>query len=167
MNGKQTPHYVHFTQTKLKGGETPLLFLEGWIGEMMGKGKDAQHNGCFILTDQRAVFSRKGMMGEVFQAMPLEKISSVETRSNMGYRVLTMHTSHDELRFKTFEAAPLFEQTYNRLEELRHQPQSADAASSKAESPVDMIRKLAELRDSGILSEEEFSAKKQDLLSKL
>lgn len=168
MNGKQTPHYVHFTQTKLKPGETPLLFLEGWIGEMMGKGKDAQHNGCFVLTDQRAVFSRKGMLGEVFQAMPLDKISSVETRSSMGYRVLTMHTSHDELRFKTFEPAALFEQTYNRLEELRHQPgQHAPATVAQAESPVEMIRKLADLRDAGILSEQEFSAKKQDLLSKL
>lgn len=167
MNGKETPHYLHFTKSKLKPGETPLLFLEGWIGEIMGTGKNAQHNGCFILTDQRAVFSRKGAFGEVFQAMPLEKISSVETRSSMGYRVLTMHTSHDELRFKTFEPASLFEQTYNRLEELRHQQGSPTGAGQKSESPVDMIRKLAELRDAGILSEEEFSAKKQDLLSKL
>lgn len=167
MNGKETPHYLHFTQTKLRPGETPLLFLEGWIGEMMGQGKKAQQNGCFVLTDQRAVFCRKGMMGEVFQAMPLEKISSVETKSSMGYRVLSMHTSHDEMRFKTFEQASLFEQTYNRLEDLRHQPSVSAGGEPQPDSPVDVIRKLAELRDAGVLSEEEFSAKKQELLSKI
>ena len=32
---------------------------------------------------------------------------------------------------------------------------------------VDQIRKLSELREEGILSEEEFTAKKQELLSRL
>lgn len=168
MNGKETPHYLHFIQTKKQPDETPLLFLEGWIGEMMGNGKDTQHNGCLILTDKRAVFSRKGVFGEVFQAMPLSKMSSVETRSTMGYRVLTMHTSHDELRFKTFEAAPLFEQTYNRIEELRHQAETAVTSPARsADSPLDMIAKLAGLRDAGVLTDEEFAAKKRDLLEKL
>jgi hypothetical protein len=31
---------------------------------------------------------------------------------------------------------------------------------------IDQIRKLAELRDEGILTDEEFAAKKQDLLSR-
>lgn len=168
MNGKETPHYLHFIQTKKQPDETPLLFLEGWIGEMMGKGKDAQQNGCLILTDKRAVFSRKGVFGEVFQAMPLNKMSSVETRSSMGYRVLTMHTSHDELRFKTFEPAALFEKTYNRIEELRHQTAEVQAnPASVPDSPLDMISKLAALRDAGVLTDEEFESKKRDLLAKL
>jgi hypothetical protein len=32
---------------------------------------------------------------------------------------------------------------------------------------VDQIRKLSELRDEGILTDEEFTAKKQELLSRL
>lgn len=34
-------------------------------------------------------------------------------------------------------------------------------------SPVDMIREIARLRDEGLISEEEFQAKKADLLSRV
>ena len=37
----------------------------------------------------------------------------------------------------------------------------------KAPSPIDQIKKLAELKDAGILTEEEFQQKKKDLLSKI
>lgn len=166
MNGKETAHYLHFKGSKLQPGETPLLFLEGWIGEMMGKGKDLQHNGCFILTDKRAVFCRKGLLGEVFQAMPVEKIASVETRSSMGYRVLALHASHDALTFKTFESAALFEKVYNRIESLRAAAPVSSPAES-ATSPIDLIKKLGELRTAGLLSDEEFESKKRELLAKM
>lgn len=165
MNGKEISHYLYFTASKLQAGEVPLLFLEGWIGEVMGKGKDTQHNGCFILTNRRAVFCRKGLLGDVFQAMPLEKISSVETRTTMGRRILALHASHDDLTFKTFEAADLFEQVYNRIESLR--AAKPDAAPEIAKSPVELIKQLGDLRAAGLLSDAEFEAKKQDLLSKI
>ena len=41
------------------------------------------------------------------------------------------------------------------------------AASGGSDDVFDQIRKLAELKDQGILSEEEFAAKKQALLDKL
>ena len=167
MNGKETSHYLHFTASKLQAGEVPLLFLEGWIGEVMGKGKDTQHNGCFILTNRRAVFCRKGLMGEVFQAMPLEKISSVETRTIMGRRILALHASHDDLTFKTFETADLFERVYNRIESLRSAQADTSVEAAQEKSPIELIKQLGELRDSGLLTEAEFNSKKQDLLSKI
>ena len=103
MKGSETKHSKAFLASKLKQGETVVGHLEGWIGEMMGSGDKTQHNGQFILTDMRACFYRKGFLGEVFETIPLEKITSVETLSRMGYRVIRLHTSHDELAFKTFE----------------------------------------------------------------
>ena len=44
---------------------------------------------------------------------------------------------------------------------------SSPAGGSGSDDVFDQIRKLAELKDQGILSEEEFSAKKQALLDKL
>jgi len=170
MKGKETPHYLHFVQTKMQQDESVLGFMDGWIGEMMGKGKDKQHNGCFILTRKRAIFCRKGMLGDVFQAIPLDKISSVETLTRMGQRILTLHASHDELRFKTFEAADLFEQTYNQIEALRHTAAKTAAAPVPimvAESPIEMLTKLAALRDAGVLTSDEFEAKKRELLAKV
>ena len=39
--------------------------------------------------------------------------------------------------------------------------------SAPGDDPVEQLRKLAELRDAGILNEEEFSAKKQELLDRM
>lgn len=40
-------------------------------------------------------------------------------------------------------------------------------AAEDAETPIELIKKLAELRDAGIISDEEFETKKSDLLSKI
>ena len=51
-----------------------------------------------------------------------------------------------------------------------HPFQHASGAAAMAELTdmvIDQIRKLAELRDEEILTEEEFTAKKQELLSRL
>ena len=37
----------------------------------------------------------------------------------------------------------------------------------EAETPIELIKKLAELRDAGIISDEEFELKKAELLSKI
>jgi hypothetical protein len=170
MKGKDNKHVVAFRAAKLKPGENLQFHLEGWIGDMMGQGKDTQRNGQFILTDQRVCFYRKGMLGEVFETIPLAKITSVECLSRMGYRVIRLHTSHDELAFKTFEAKELFDQVYDRLEAVRHGETNSSApfiAASGTDDIADQLRKLAELRDVGILTEDEFSAKKAELLARL
>lgn len=45
-----------------------------------------------------------------------------------------------------------------------HQRPHASASDNQAPDPVDQIRRLAELRDQGILTDEEFQAKKRQLL---
>jgi hypothetical protein len=168
MKGEDNKHITAFRATKLKPGETVEAHLEGWIGEMMGKGDKAQRNGAFVLTTERACFYRKGLLGEVLETIPLAKITSVETLSRMGYRVLWLHTSHDELAFKTFEAKPLFDSVYERLEALRHGPAEAPIqAAASGESITDQLRKLGELRDAGILTDAEFTTKKTELLARL
>lgn len=170
MQGKETKHVVAFRDGHLKPGESIQHFLEGWIGEMMGKGDKAQHNGMFILTDTRACFYRKGLFGEVLETIPLPKITSIETRSMMGYRVLRLHTSHDELAFKSFEDKALFDTVYACIEELRHPAQEHSTAPPPADvqpCPMDQLKKLSELRNAGILTDEEFNAKKAELLARM
>ncbi|MBK5265135.1 MAG: SHOCT domain-containing protein [Alphaproteobacteria bacterium] len=165
MKGIDTKHVTAFRAAKLKSGEQILAHLEGWVGDVMGKGDKTQRNGQFILTNERACFYRKGLMGEVFETIPLPKITSVETLSRMGWRVLRLHTSHDELAFKTFEAKESFEQVYELLEQHRHQTPASPGTSQS--DPMEQLKKLGELRDSGLLTEDEFAAKKVTLLARL
>jgi len=173
MKGKETKHVREFVDSKLKPGERVLLHLEGWIGEMMGKKEKAQRNGSFLLTKQRACFYRKGLLGEVLETIPVGKITSVESLSRLGYRVLRLHTSHDSLEFKTFESKSDFELVLERIEEVRDlfsNPGSGEPAGvspGPAHSIPEQIQELAKLRDAGILTEEEFSLKKADLLNRM
>ena len=114
----------------------------------MGQGEQIRHNGQFVLTSERVCFYRRGPFEEVFETIPLSKISSVETLSLMGYRVLRLHTAHDDLEFKTHEPKSLFDEVLGHLESLRNEP--ADqlySATAPAESITDQIKKLGELRD--------------------
>ena len=162
MTEQDNAHIRTFRQEKLMPGETLVGHLEGWIGEKMGQGERIRHNGQFILTNERVCFYRKDPFEEVFETIPLSKISSVETLSLMGYRVLRLHTAHDDLEFKTLEPKTLFDEVLAQLERLRN-----EASTAPAESITDQIKKLGELRDDGILTEEEFNAKKAELLARL
>lgn len=165
MSGKESKHVKSFKQNKMKQGETVVSFLDGYIGEMLGKGDKKQHNGSLIVSDQRVVFYRKGLLGEVFETIPLAKITSVESSSFVGYKMLTLHTSHDDLKFKSFASAELFKITFTDIEEGRDKNIAETQTASL--DPVSQLKSLAELKEAGILSGEEFEEKKASLLAKI
>lgn len=168
MKGQEDKHTRSFSETKLKAGEEVRSHLQCYIGEMMGKGKDTQHNGQFIVTDQRVCFYRKGILGEVLETIPLDKITSVEQRALLGHRVLTLHTSHDELSIKSFEDKETFNDVVALIDDLRSSGNKPVlAVPAIAESIPDQIRKLKELEQAGILTAGEFEAKKADLLARM
>lgn len=168
--GKESKHVTNFKARHAATGEEVIATAEGYIGKAMGSGKDTQHNGCMIVTAQRAAFYRKGLMGEVLETMPLKSITSVERKSLLGHRVLRLHTSHDQLEFKTFdkegEAALV-----NAIEAGRNATQAppADTAPTAANisDPAERLRQLNSLKEAGLLTEEEFTAKRAQLLDLL
>ena len=78
---KEPKHIVKFKELHLKQGETIIAWSEGYIGNAMGKGDDTQHNGVLLTTKERVVFYRKGIMGEVIEAIPLKNFNSVERKT--------------------------------------------------------------------------------------
>jgi len=100
---KENKHLAAFRERHLKGSESVVASAEGYIGEAMGQKDNAQHNGALVVTNERAAFYRKGFLGEVLETMELKKITSIERKSMLGHRSIRLHTSHDELEFKTFD----------------------------------------------------------------
>ena len=142
-----------FPKEKLMPGETLVGHLDGWLDERKGQGGLIQHNGQFVLTSERVCFYRKGPFEEVFETIPLSKISSVETLSLMDYRVLRVHTAHDDLELETNEPKSLFDGVVAHLERLRNEPTDGSVArTAPVESVTDQIKKLGELRDVGLLT---------------
>lgn len=161
---KESKHVRAFRQKHLQQGEELACWAEGYIGKMMGTGDDTQHNGVLLVTNVRVAFYRKGILGEVLETIPLRSITSIERRSTLGHRTIKMHTSHDSLEFKTLDKTGE-QNLVNAIETGRSS--SAETATQPSDDPLTAIQKLGELRDAGVLSEQEFAAKKSDLLAKV
>jgi hypothetical protein len=130
---------------------------------MMGSGKDKQHNGILVVTAERVVFYRKGFLGEVIESIPLKSVTSIERKSMLGHHTVRLHTSHDALAFKTFKK-PEEELLVQAIETGRS---SGPVSVAHGGNHLESIRQLGELRSAGVLTEEEFQAKKTELLAKL
>jgi hypothetical protein len=168
MSKQDKKHIGTFRQDKLMPEETIEAQLDGWLDKPSGQGGVIKHNGQFVLTNKRACFYSKAPFEEIFETIPLSKITSVETSSLMGYRVLRLHTAHDDLEFKTLEPKAFFDKLLAHLERLRNEPAGGSIAPAvSAESITDQIKKLGELRDAGFLTNDEFNAKKAELLARL
>ncbi|OAT18826.1 hypothetical protein M979_1650 [Buttiauxella noackiae ATCC 51607] len=162
---KTNKHVDKFKNSHLQSGESIVSWGEGYIGKMMGKGKDTQHNGVLLVTDVRVTFYRKGFIGEVIESIPLKSITSIERKSTMGHRSLRIHTSHDDLEFKTFSKDTEIS-LINAIESGRNlKPEDSISMISQINSdPFEQLKKLAELKNAGVLSEEEFQSKKNKLM---
>ena len=159
-------HIAQFKLRHLKPGEQVLASGEGWIGEMMGRGSDRQRNGVLMVTQHRVVFYRKGLLGEVLETIPIKTITSVERKSTLGFRTIRMHTSHDKLEFKTL-SADAERAVMQALESQREASIAGGPAPTQPDDVVTTLKKLAELRDAGVVTAQEFEAKKAELLARL
>ncbi|MEV3830216.1 SHOCT domain-containing protein [Aeromonas allosaccharophila] len=161
---KESKHVAAFAKRHLNQDERVTAWTEGYTGKMLGSGKDAQRNGVLIVTNIRVAFYRKGFIGEIIETIPLDKLTSVERQSAMGHRTIRMHTSHDDLEFKTFDkdGETL---VIEAIEAGRHKP--ADKASSGSDDVVERLKKLASLKDAGVITESEFTEKKAELMAQI
>jgi len=159
---KESKHVVKFRGSHLNEKEKIIAWGEGYIGEVMGSGDKKQYNGVLVVTDKRVAFYRKGILGEVLETIPIEKITSIERMSMLGHRTIRMHTSNDELEFKTFSKDKELE-LVNSIETKR----ATISNPTPAPDPMDALKKLGELRALEVITENEFQEKKRTLLAKL
>ncbi|ODS22783.1 hypothetical protein AB835_12415 [Candidatus Endobugula sertula] len=166
MSEDSTPeskHVTKFKESHLESDDKVVTSVEGYIGDMMGKGDNTQHNGALIVTSKQVAFYRKGLLGEILETIPLKSITSIERRPTLRHCTIRIHTSHDDLTFKTLDK----EQeaiVVKAIEDGR----AIEPVSQTAPAPqngLDTLRELNELKELGIITEEEFNAKKQTILA--
>ncbi|OEF10834.1 PH domain-containing protein [Aliivibrio logei] len=160
---KELKHVTKYRDNHLKLGESIIAWGEGYIGDMMGGGDKKQQNGALIVTNSLVIFYRKGFLGEVLESIPLKGITSIERKSILGHRTISMHTSHDDLTFKCLNK----EHEQRLIKAIDAGRDSKIESLVAEESSLDKIKKLADLKDAGILTVEEFEIKKDQLLQKI
>jgi hypothetical protein len=130
--------------------------------------------GVAALTSRRVIFFKSGTFGDKLEPIPIDKVSSVESERGMLVLDATIHTSNDSLKLR-FTDKPRGDELLLALQEILHKPAAAAVSTATAptlaqkavDDPMAQIVKLGELRDAGVLTEAEFSAKKAELLSRI
>jgi uncharacterized membrane protein YdbT with pleckstrin-like domain len=133
----------------------------------------------FAVTSERVVY-RQGIVARRATQMPLEKINTVDFRQSVFERLIgagdLIIESGSDTGVATFSDVrkPLaVQQEINRQMDRHEKGGWAHAAARPAPVPSgpgtipDQIAQLAELRDRGVLSEDEFQMKKAQLLDRL
>ena len=113
-------------------------------------------------------------IGEILLRMPIEKIDNVAAVDSIfdtysGKRICISSTSgRIKIPFveNADEVVAFISETIEKVRSGRGAPHET-ISEHPQEDPIDALKKFAELRDAGIISDEEFNQKKQELLNKV
>lgn len=105
-----------FEKYRKQEDEETISSILGWII----KDSDKKNYGTLSLTNKRVAFCSNGIFTKVFQDIWLTHVSSVEIKTRLGWRNLTIRTSHHSLSFSMLGNAREFKIFYNSLEKLRN-----------------------------------------------
>jgi uncharacterized membrane protein YdbT with pleckstrin-like domain len=134
----------------------------------------------FVLTTERLIF-RSGLLSRYGREIPLERVNDVTFSQSLFERLLGIGDllvesagEHGQSTFEDIrhpEAVQL--EIYRQMEENDRRRGSGATTAVQAQhhprppSVLDDLERLADLRDRGAVTEEEFQAKKRELLDRL
>ena len=153
----------------LDAGETIERILRGTFRQ--DTDRLHRHKGVVVATSKRVIFADKGVFGSS-EAMVIsyESIESVTYSTGMfraGIQIKGKGASSYRIEdIGSKEAVPMFVANVQaHIEALANAPTPSPAAAAAAPSLADELERLAALMDRGILTEDEFAAKKKQLLA--
>lgn len=159
----------------------PEHLWEGETVERITSGTYGNGTGIIVATDRRLLFLKDGMMSETSEDFPYDKISSIQWSTGMLLGTITVFVSGNKSEIRNVgknDGKAIVDlvrnRTSNKSAPVTAQPApsqvaagSAAPAQSESDVILDQLKKLGDLREAGILTEDEFSAKKVDLLGRL
>ena len=123
--------------------------------------------GILVSTNRRLVFIDKGLLyGLKVEDFPLDKITSIQYETGILMGKIKIHTSGNIAEIDNIEKAS----TRNFSEFVRNklsQPTKTTDTNNSQPDILTQIEKLGKLKDSGIITEDEFIEQKKKLLEKL
>lgn len=163
---KMPGEVIKFKENKAKDGEEIFLWGKGYVGEIMGSGSERIKTGHLIVTSKRVVFYSKWLLGETFEEIEWSKVSSVERGTLMMHSTLKIYTSGNTLEFKSWNGKEV-DALEEKINSLRSGPSKSTSSETASSDPIEQIRKLELLKRDGVITEAEFTSKKEELLRKV
>ena len=156
----------------IQPGEDLECIIGGLFGPDLGQAKPDKslHRGIIVATDRRVLMVDKGWFGSTEVAeMPYHVIEAITHSTGMfaaGLRITGRGTMHFRIErvFPKNAATRFADCVRPHLVEQAGLPRNDSPATPSISSPASEVEALANLLDRGILTQEEFDAKKKDLL---
>lgn len=153
-------------EKQLNADEEPLIIAQGNFDDKQG---------VVAATNQRVIYVGKVLFSSVIKDVPYSKLSSILLESGLMFSTVKLEFSGGKLEIKNIDKKAAKELSETIKAQLEKKDQSEPQLSTisggntvnippQGESLYDKLSKLADLKDRGILTDEEFAAEKKKLL---
>ncbi|MGC1238609.1 MAG: PH domain-containing protein [Acidimicrobiales bacterium] len=153
-------------QPVLMDGEQ-LIDVTTGAADVMRLGQPTERRGTLFITDRRVGLFTKKLGGHDMLDFSYGLLTSIEYKKGFSYGEITLLAAGDQTRFHMIPK-DLVENLAKIIRErmvASTQPSQAVTQSGSGASVADELLKLASLRDSGILTQDEFDAQKAKLIA--
>lgn len=127
-----------------------------------------EENWAYAVTNKRIIIGQKGLIGEKVDVISLRDLNDISFRKGLVFGVLIIDTIKEEFNvgLNKNSATAIHELVTNALMDLKEEmhQSSQPVQQAKADDPYEEVKKLKELLDMGIITEEEFNLKKKNIL---
>lgn len=137
--------------------------LDGETVNLMASGTYGGGTGLMVLTNRRLLFLLDGWRGGTSEDFAVDKVSSVQWTTSMLTGTITVFASGNKAEFvnvNKVDGKALADALRARTSGV---DQDAGASAPTGQSIAQQLRELAELRDQGVLTDDEFAAQKAKL----
>lgn len=165
FNEKWGVKHFKILQDNLIRGEKVLMTFIGLHNYISTTKHDS--NYAYAITNKRILFGQKSLTGERFKAVNHERINDITFNKGIIFGVLTIDTPQEKfnIALDSASASSINNKIHEVLDSLKSSNTSEGSSMSVGNnSAADEILKFKELLDSGIITKEEFEAKKRQLL---
>lgn len=134
----------------------------------LGQGQYEGKQGLIVLTSERLFFFEKSLGSETVEEFPLKVITSMSVKKAMTGETLKIFASGNQSEIKSMMhgQADALVRRFHTQSQLTA-PNVPASVPQQVDDPLAQLERLGQLRDKGLLSEEEFAAKKTELLGRL
>jgi len=165
FNEKWGIKHFEVIQDNLIRGEKVLMTFIGLHNYQSTTKHDS--NYAYAITNKRIMFGQKSLTGEKFKAVNYERINDIAFEKGIIFGVLTIDTPQEKFNIALDSGSAV--SINNKIHEVLDNLKSSNAQQSSPQpsankSTAEEILKFKELLDLGIITKEEFEAKKKQLL---
>lgn len=122
---------------------------------------------AYAITDKRIIMAQKHTFsGEKLQTVSLNNINDIKFKSGLAFGIMTVDTTKEKFNVALDKksAKAITEKVLEVLNEIQSNRAAQSAPQSNTVSSADEILKFKQLLDAGVITQDEFDAKKKQLL---